>query len=154
MTFLRLKTDSAGRVYLYEEERHREAGKVKSISRSHGRVNGFWLAVACLMGEIFQTKVNGYDPDEAERQALEVQQRQKEADEKKMWEVTHPQWGITYEEHLLNSQGPEVPAASHPEKPESAAPTGSSAVVEGQQTGAPDPSPSDSTPDPDPSSPE
>src|SRR3954452_16451058 len=129
MSFFRLKTDKSGRMYLYEEVRKWEGGKVTSpVSRSHGRVHGFWLAIACL-ADIFQTKIHGYDPDEAERQTLAVQQREKEEADKQMWEVTHPHWGVSYEDRDKPSSPSyaapqDVPAA--PEKSELAAPSESS----------------------------
>jgi hypothetical protein len=133
VTFFRIKTDRSGRMYLYEEERKREGGKVVSpVSRSHGRVHSFWFVLACLMDDVFRTKVNGYDPDEAERQSLEVQRREKEAADRKMWAVTHP-W-----ESETKPPAVETPAAPHHEEAESPPSGDGSEPPEGPQ-GAGDP---------------
>jgi hypothetical protein len=135
MTFMRLKTDSAGRVYLYEEDRWREGNAVKSKSRSHGRVHGFWFVMAMIVdnfGDIFRTKTHGYDPDEAERQALEVQERQRAEDAQRLRDVVNP---TTYD---AKPPAIEAPPAPHPEEPESAPPSDDSEAPEAPGD-APDP---------------
>lgn len=122
MTFLRLKTDEAGRVYLYEEQRYREAGKVKSVSRSHGRVHGFWFLMSIIvdnLGDIFRTKINGYDAEEAERQAALKSDEERERDRQKEWEITHPGWAAPgVPEQPLSFLNPEVqPAVPEPPPP-------------------------------------
>src|ERR1700710_573477 len=105
--FFRIKTDQAGRMYLYEEERHREGGKVMSRSKSHGRVHGFWFALACLIDDIF-TKTHGYDPDEAERQMNETMDHEDAAAAQRLRDVVNP---TTYDA----KPAPEVPAPPEPE---------------------------------------
>ena len=120
MTFMRLKTDSAGRVYLYEETRHREGKKIKSISHSHGRVHGFWFMMAIIvdnLSDIFRTKVNGVDQDEDERQAAQKSDEERDRDKQKLWEITHPGWaapGVPEVTPPVSEAPPDVPAAPQP----------------------------------------
>src|SRR4051812_29118972 len=141
MTFMRLKTDSAGRVYLYEEVRTREAGKVKSVSRSHGRVHGFWFAIACLIegvDDLLRTKNHGYDQEEAERQSLEVQEREQAERERTQFNQAN---------FLETSAHPPAPAAPANTDPPHEAPPASSEDVPPELGDAQPTSPASSPPE-------
>jgi hypothetical protein len=140
MTFLRLKTDNAGRVYLYEEERWREGKAVKSKSRSHGRVSGFWFMMAMIVdnfGDIFRTKVNGYNADEAELEAAQKSDEERERDKQKLWEITHPGWAAPGVPEVTPA-AIEAPPESHPEEAEPAPSSEDSEGTEAPES-APDP---------------
>jgi hypothetical protein len=124
-TFMRLKTDSAGRVYLYEENRWREGKTVKSKSRSHGRVHGFWFMLAILvdnLGDVFRTKTHGYNAEEAELQAAEKSEAERERDRQKEWEITHPGWAARGVPEVTPPSSEDQPAL-RPEEPKSAFPS-------------------------------
>lgn len=122
MTFLRLKTDSAGRVYLYEETRTRIPGKKNphSVSRSHGRVHGFWFFMAMIVdnfGDVFRTKINGYNPEEAELQAAQKSDEERERDKQKEWEITHPGWAAPGVPEVTPAVSEVPPAVLAPPQP-------------------------------------
>jgi hypothetical protein len=135
--FYRLKTDSASRVYLYEEHRHREGGKVRSKSRSHGRVHGFWFMMSVLadnLGDVFRTDTTA-DDEEAMLRAVEKTDEERARDKQKEWEITHPGWAAPG----VPEQSP-IPAAEVPAPPEDAsAPSSESSEAPEAPEGAPDP---------------
>jgi hypothetical protein len=142
MTFMRLKTDSAGRVYLYSEDRWREDGKVRSKSRSHGRVSGFWFLMSIIVdnfGDVFRTRANDDDDEEAMLRAVEAEDEKRERDKQKIWEITHPGWAAPgVPEQPVTPPAIEAPPAPHSEEPESAPPSGDSEAPEAPGD-APDP---------------